>query len=88
MKRYFKWKEELFRRLEINYIEFEDEYATRVVKVRNGIWSWARWEDNRFAFPDQPLSSTDFGLKDEISQNELEDAWEEAQKKGDIDLSR
>ena len=82
MKRYFKWQDKLDDGEETDYFEYDSEDPSRAVNIRNGVWTWTTWEDNPFAFADQPLSSTDLGPEKEISREQFEGLWEEAQKRG------
>lgn len=76
MKRYFRSEYGPYK----DYVEFDDEYPIRAVKIYEGVWSWASEDEHRLELPDQPLSSTDLGPEHTISKEMFEAVWNEAQK--------
>ena len=76
MKRYFRSESGPY----IDYIEFDEEYPIRAVKIYEGVWSWASEDEHRLELPDQPFSPIGLRPEHEISREEFEEVWNEAQK--------
>lgn len=84
MKRYFKTPSESDLGPGIMYLEFEDQWATRQVEHYGDRWFHSDPGAPRAthelgpALVDQPLSEMGLGPNEEISSDEFEAAWAEA----------
>ena len=82
MKKYFKSESKLKKGIMVEYIEFDGENPTRQVRVDADQWIVASEQYHPLELIDQPLSATDLGPEDEISREEFEKIWGEAQRRG------
>lgn len=80
MKRWFKRDAESEYGAGIAYLESSDGWPSRQVEIYGGVWLWGDSDHPRH-LGDQPIEVFDFKAEHEISADEFEQVWREAQKR-------
>jgi hypothetical protein len=84
MRKYFKYYTESDLGSGTGYLEFEDEWAVRQVEIFGGRWFCSNKEyhpEIGLGLCDQPFSALDLGPDEEITKEEFDAAWDEAQRR-------